>query len=200
MRESANGKNPTVVEVRRGAAVESRHRGSWVPVDGAGAGTTCDLAPGAIDQAIDGCSAPTFRLPLPNLATALARLATPDRLEGERAAHCRRLTRAAGAHPHLVAGNHGRPCTALARATGGRLFPKIGAEGVYVIGVCGADRGLAVKVDDGGKRGLHALVMALVERFGLAGEDELERLRDWRDLKLTNHRGLEIGRLEVRLP
>ncbi len=163
-------------------------------------GAMCDLDPGGLETAIDGCSAPTFRVPLPNLATGLARLATPDRLDAERAACCRRLTEAARAHPHLIAGSHGRLCTALSRATGGRLFPKIGAEGVYVIGACGADRGLAVKMEDGGKRGLHALVMALVERLGWADEDALEQLHEWRDPTLTNHRGLEVGRLEVRLP
>ncbi|MEM7306756.1 MAG: asparaginase [Planctomycetota bacterium] len=153
-----------------------------------------DLVP-----AIDGCSAPTYRLPLRNLATAFARLTAPTGLDTQLAAHCRRLCDAVAQHPELIAGTHKRLCTDLARVTAGRLFPKIGAEAVYVIGVRDADRALAVKVDDGDRRGLHALVLALIERLGLAGADELDALQAWRPGPLKNYAGLDVGRIEVRL-
>jgi len=40
-----------------------------------------------------------------------------------------------------------------------RARPTLGAEGVYAIGAVGADRGLAIKLDDGSRRGLGALVV-----------------------------------------
>jgi len=149
--------------------------------------------------AIDGCSAPTYRLPLGALATAFARVADPDGLESGRAAICRRMRAAVAAHPELVAGSRKRLCTDLVRASGGRLFPKVGAEAVYAIGLGDGDRGLAVKVDDGGWRGLFAAVLALVERLGWLAEDELDRLERWRDPILRNSAGLEVGRIETRL-
>jgi len=162
-------------------------------------GEMAGLDPAALCFGIDGCSAPNWRLPLRRLATAFARLATPDGLAPERAAHCRRLTGAAAKHPVLIAGRHKRICTDIARETGGRLYPKIGAEGVYVIGVRGADRGLALKIDDGGKRGLHAVLLALLKDLGLATPDELARLAAHGEERLVNHAGREVGRVEVRL-
>lgn len=149
--------------------------------------------------AIDGCSAPTYRLPLDGLATAFARLATPDRLPRERAAFCRRLTGAAAAHPVLIAGSQGRICTDLLRESGGRLFPKVGAEAVYAVGLRDGDQGLAVKIDDGAYRGMHAVVLALLERFGWLDARELERLGAWRAGKLTNRAGLTVGHVDTTL-
>ncbi|QDU69244.1 asparaginase [Engelhardtia mirabilis] len=150
-----------------------------------------------LDHATDGCSAPTYHLSLRELATGFARVANPDGLAPERAAACRRMTAAVAAHPELIAGHHKRLCSDLARVTGGRLFPKIGAEGVYCIGEVGADRGLALKLDDGQARGLHALVLGLLERLGWLSTAELEALEAWRPGVLTNWAGLRVGHVEV---
>ena len=153
----------------------------------------------AFDVAIDGCSAPTFRLPLANLATGLARIANPEGLAPARRAACERMLAAVAAHPALIAGQHGRICTALARASAGRIFPKVGSDGVYVLGVRGADRGLAIKVDDGAFRGFYALLIELLRRFGFLGEPELAELASWRDDPLLDWAGQPVGRVEVVL-
>ncbi len=154
-------------------------------------------ADGELSWAVDGCSAPAFRLPLARLATGIARVANPDGLAAPRRAACRRIADAAAAWPELVGGRHQRLCTDLLRVTGGRLFPKIGGEAVYVVGARGGDRGLALKVDDGNLRGLHASVVALLERFGLLSPDEVAALESWRHPVLRNWAGLEVGRIEV---
>jgi len=146
---------------------------------------------------VDGCSAPTFPLPLRGLATALCRVANPEDLQPERRTACRRLQDAVARHPELIAGHHERICTDLARVSGGRLFPKVGAEGIYVIGVRGADRGLAMTIDDGAWRGLHALILHLLERFELASTAELRALEPWAAATLRNCAGREVGRTEV---
>ncbi|MCA8980419.1 MAG: asparaginase [Planctomycetes bacterium] len=147
--------------------------------------------------AIDGCSAPTFRLPLQGLATAFARLSTPDGLAPERRAACERMLGAVKRHPILIAGSTKRICTDISRATSGRLFPKVGAEAVYAVGLAGGDRAIAVKIDDGGLRALHAVVITLLERFGFATEAELFALETWRGTPIRNWAGTEVGRLEV---
>ena len=59
----------------------------------------------------------------------------------------------------------------------------------------------AVKVDDGGLRGLHALVIGLCDRLGLFESDaERDALARWRDPVLRNHAGLEVGRIDAVLP
>lgn len=157
----------------------------------------CDVGDRALEHAIDGCSAPTYHLSLRELATGFARVANPDGLCAEREAACRRMTAAVAAHPELIAGRHKRLCTDLARVTGGRLFPKIGAEGVYCIGHVGDDRGLALKLDDGQARGLHPMVVGLLDRLGWLSPAELEELGAWRPGILRNWAGLDVGRVEV---
>jgi len=157
----------------------------------------CGVEPERVALATDGCSAPTFALPLARLAGAFARLCAPDGLEPRRAACCRRMTDVVARFPELVAGEHKRLCTDLSRATAGRLFPKIGAEAVYVVGDRASGRALALKLDDGLWRGLHPVLLGLLEREGFATAAELEPLAGWRDPVRTNHAGLEVGRFEV---
>jgi L-asparaginase II len=147
--------------------------------------------------AIDGCSAPTFRMPLSALATAFARVANPDGLPPLRKAACERMTASVARFPHLIAGHHQRICTDIARITNGRLFPKIGGEAVYAIGVRGSDRALAIKIDDGGARALNALIVHLLVRFGFATKAECEALSSWEEKRLKNWAGVEIGRTRV---
>jgi len=153
--------------------------------------------PGEVTLAVDGCSAPTFRLPLERLATALARVANPADLPPERREACERMGRAVARHPELIAGSRKRLCTDLARATGGRIFPKVGGEAVYALGVRGASLGLAIKIDDGSARALAPLVVELLARLSLLAPGELEALSAWRSGPLRNWAGLEVGRLEV---
>ena len=155
------------------------------------------LAPEALGLALDGCSAPTFRMPLSALGGAFARFTSPDGMERERVRACERIMGAVKRYPVLLAGRSRRLDTALVEVTGGRLFPKIGAEAVYVVGIRGADRALAVKIDDGGLRGLHAVVVALLRRLGFLHESEARALEGYRQSTLRNWDGLEIGHLEV---
>ncbi len=163
-------------------------------------GEMCGVEPDAIRTALDGCSAPTFRLPLAALAHAFAKLTNPELVQdlgAERIAACRRLTSAAGHHPVLLAGRHQRIDTDILRVAGGRLFPKVGAEAVYLVGEKGGGRALALKMDDGDKRGMHRCLVALLGRFGMASEAELCALGAWNDEVLRNRAGLEVGREEV---
>ncbi len=158
---------------------------------------TCGLDAKDLGVGVDGCSAPTFQLPLSGLATGVARIANPQLLAAERRDAADRFTAAAAAHPELVAGTHNRICTDLIRVTDGRLFAKIGAEAVYVVGVRGADMGLAIKIDDGNQRGLHRLLIEILHQHDLIDDAELAQLEAWADPIRRNWDGLEIGRVEL---
>jgi L-asparaginase II len=158
---------------------------------------TCGCDAARLEHAIDGCSAPTYRLSVKQMARAFARLAAPASLGAERERAARRLLDAAAAHPALVAGEHKRLDTALLRASGGRLFPKIGAEAVYVIAARERGLGLALKVDDGGWRGLFPLVVALCRVHGLLSRDELGTLTEYAPGPYRNWAGREVGCIEV---
>ena len=154
------------------------------------------LTDGQLTSGVDGCSAPTFRMPLVALATAFARVSNPEGLARERRAACERMLAAVAAHPFHIAGRHRRLCSELARLGAG-LFPKVGGEAVYAVGVRGADRALAVKIDDGATRALNAVVVGLLRRFGFLEAAASRELAHWIDAPLRNRAGLDVGRLEV---
>ncbi len=155
------------------------------------------VLPEELGSATDGCSAPTFRMPLMALARAFARVSSPAGLAPERRKACERMLAAVAAHPELIAGNHERICTDIGRVTRGRLFPKIGGEAVYAIGVCGQQRALALKIDDGGARALHAALVGLLRRLRLVTAEELAALEDWEERRLRNWAGLDVGHTET---
>lgn len=156
-----------------------------------------DTAPEDLGMGLDGCSAPTFQLSLAGLALGLARVTNPADLDPIRRDACRRLTEAARHHPDLVAGTHERFCTDIIRATDGRVFAKIGAEGVYAFGVVGERLGFAGKVDDGNARGLYAIMIDRLRRRGLLSDSEVDELGRWGSMTVRNWDGLEVGHLEI---
>jgi len=160
-------------------------------------GEMADVPPEELGSATDGCSAPTFRMPLTALARAFARVASPAGLAPERRRACERMLASVAAHPELIAGNHKRICTDIARVTRGRLFPKLGGEAIYAIGVCGAERALALKIDDGGYRALHAVIVGLLRRLKLVSAEELAALEGWEERTLRNWAGLDVGHTET---
>ncbi len=156
-----------------------------------------------LTTAIDGCSAPTFRMPLSALARSFAVFSSSDRAANSqgatRAQTCRTLMGAALAHPELIAGSEKRLCTALIQASEGRLFPKIGAEGVYAVGRVGHDQALAIKMDDGGLRGVNAACVGLLEHLGWLSSSAAQALEGYRSAVVLNAAKLEVGTLEVHI-
>ena len=153
----------------------------------------------AMGVAVDGCSAPTFHLPLVALARAYAALVAPElspavAARGEAmVSACRRIVEAMTGEPEMVAGP-GRFTTRLMRATGGRLLGKEGAEGVYAIGVRGpVALGVALKIADGGERARDGVVLELLRRLGVMSGEEFAALEDLHRPVLRNHRGLAVG-------
>jgi len=142
-------------------------------------------------RGIDGCSIPTFALPLRALALAFARAGTGHGLVDGHALAARRLREAVAAAPFMVAGTD-RFDTRVMQAFGERLFCKVGAEGVYCAALPEFGMGVALKIDDGAVRAAEA-AMAAVAQALLRTDDEL--LRGYSHLALRNWRGLDVGSL-----
>ena len=142
---------------------------------------------------IDGCSAPNYAVPLARLATAYARLAG-DREDGEFGAAPGILADAMTAHPEMVSGE-GRNDLAYMRAGRGDWVTKVGAEGVQAIGIRSAGIGIAIKVVDGAKRGLHPATVAVLDQLGLLDAGQRALLAPWREPDVRNYRGIVTGRV-----
>ncbi len=150
-----------------------------------------------LSLATDGCSAPTFRMPLARLAQGIARVANPAVLDDDVALACRRMIDAATKHPELIGGSKHRSDTDLMRVTNGRLFAKVGAEAVLVVGDVGGNAAFAMKIDDGGDRGIAPFMLDVLVAAGRLSDEERRSLAEWNDRDVKNHDGLVVGRLDV---
>lgn len=156
-----------------------------------------------VTLAVDGCSAPTIGVPLAALATGIARLtggsigAEAADLDAERAEASRRITAACVRYPRLVGGGRERIDSDLMVAARGRVFAKVGADGVLVVARVDAGEAMAIKVDDGHERGHHLVVLELLARWGWLDDDAWSTLAPWNDPTIRNAAGAAVGRVET---
>ena len=153
------------------------------------------LARDRIHVGIDGCAVPSCAVSLEAMALAMERFASPDDLPDGTAAAARRIADAVWSHPEMVAGGP-RFDTHLLRVGKGRLIPKMGAEGMQIIGVAGERLGIAIKIADGGRRAVEALAAALLLDLGLL---ETSDLLDFYPRLVKTREGTPVGDVKVRL-
>jgi L-asparaginase II len=158
----------------------------------------CGLGPDAARTAVDGCSAPTFAVPLRAAALLYARLVEPDRAPPSLAAAARRAAQAMRLRPDLVAGED-RFCTVLMRLGSAGLIAKIGAEGIFGLAFerDGRGVGIALKIADGdGERARYTAVLEVLRQLEVLDAAAADRLAARFVEPIRSHRGLVVG--EVR--
>jgi L-asparaginase II len=162
---------------------------------------------------IDGCGVPVFGISVRAMALMYARLVSaPQDMRAEIRETCRRIVRAMINFPEMIGGTKDRLDTELIRAGAGKLISKIGAEGVYTVGVLPSAEwpngvGFALKVEDGDdKRARPPAVIDALRQLGALSADELETLSSYSPTVITNRRGDRTGEaraaftLEIKRP
>ena len=172
------------------------------PVQRAARAAIADVTGAALGEdvrATDGCSIPTYAVPLRALALGFARLATGVGLASSRAAAAKRIFAAVAANPAMVAGE-GRFDTEVMRLFGPRVFVKTGAEGVYCAALPELGLGFALKADDGATRAAQAMIATLIRRFLPRDSEDRARLGPFAAPILRNWNGTAVGRLRPAGP
>lgn len=149
----------------------------------------------AIALGTDGCGAVCFGLTLQQMAHAYARLASEAR-RGERDAAY--IVGAMTNYPEMV-GGEGRLCTILMEHTAGRLLAKSGAEGIFCVGVPGAELGVVLKVEDGSSRAVAPAILAVLRQLDLISEDDLGALGTHAYPDLVNSCGDIVGQIRPEI-
>ncbi len=159
------------------------------------AATGHDLA--QAPRGIDGCSIPTYAIPLHRLALAFARIGTGTGLRPGHARAAARLRQAVARHPFMVAGSD-RFDTQVMAAFGERVFCKVGAEGVFCASFPERGFGVAIKIDDGNTaRAAEVAMAATIEAFVDLDDEEADLLAGLSDVALRNWNGIEVGALRA---
>ena len=148
----------------------------------------CEVDLSKAPVGVDGCSVPTWAMPLHNMALGFAKLCD------ETYAPYERIIRAARNHPLMIAGTD-RFDTKVMEALP-RLFVKYGAEGVYCGCIPHAGFGFAVKCDDGAQRGVEVAMISAALKLDVWTSEEREKLVGFHHDTLKNWRKIEVG--EVR--
>ncbi|TKB17515.1 MAG: asparaginase [Mesorhizobium sp.] len=145
-------------------------------------------------SATDGCSIPTYAVPLKSFALGFARMATGRVFAPERAKAAKRLLSACMAEPFLVAGT-GKADLALMRAAPGRIFVKTGAEGVYCAALPEFGLGIALKCDDGASRGAEVMIASVLAKLLRDDEALVAKLTELAHPAIESRVGAKVGSL-----
>ena len=150
----------------------------------------------------DGCSIPTFAVPLMVLAKGMARFAEPSSLMRaknsqaleKRSAAARRLFQAVVAQPFFIAGSK-QADTIIVEQGRGEFAVKSGAEGVYTAVIPKLKLGVALKCIDGTNRAARAAIALLLEKLDLLVASEAD---NFANKSLVNFRGFRVGAVRAR--
>lgn len=147
----------------------------------------CDTKLEGMPVAPDGCSAPTWAMPLKSLALGFARFADPDQLPAMYQQAAIQLYDAVVSEPMMVAGT-GRYCSEVMAELKDRAFLKVGAEGVYIAAIPELNAGIALKMDTGSAPAAETALSAILGRLGLpVGDTRMApEIRNWNQ-RLTGY-------------
>jgi len=147
----------------------------------------------------DGCSIPTYAIPLSAMARGFARMGAGSGLGAERAKAAKRLLTACMSEPFYMAGT-GRFCTMLMELGNMRLFAKTGAEGVFCGAIPQFGLGIALKCDDGAMRASEAIMAAVFGHLMPKDDPLQEGLATLANPSVMNWNGWAVGEVRAQLP
>ena len=149
----------------------------------------CDVEVSKAPYGIDGCSLPSWALPMDKVALAFARLGA-DQTDAPRW-----IIKAAREHPFMISGT-GQFDTKIMQAVP-RLFIKFGAEGVYCGSIPHAGLGFSLKCDDGAKRGAEIAAAHMLASLNVWTSDEQATISAMSRGILRNARKFEVGEIRA---
>ncbi|MGO4704569.1 asparaginase [Microvirga sp. 2MCAF38] len=174
--------------VKAGHRVQQTVRGTLEEMTGAS--HTSDV------MGIDGCSIPTYAMPLSALAFAFAKFGSGHGISGSAKAAAERIRRAVAANPFMIAGT-GRFDTKATEVLRERAFVKVGAEGVYCAALPELGYGIALKIDDGAGRAAEVAMANVLLHFLDMGDTEKAGIEALARPVLKNWNGIEVGSIRA---
>lgn len=149
---------------------------------------------------VDGCGVPVFGITVKAMALMYARLVAPPADFDEATNNaCSRIVAAMMAYPELIGGTKDRLDTEMMQAAKGHLVSKVGAEGVYTVGVLPSrdwpkGLGLALKIEDGDdKRARPVVVIESLRQLGVLKDESLEAVARYAFFPVLNRAGDVVG-------
>jgi L-asparaginase II len=105
---------------------------------------------------------------------------------------CTRVLRAVSAHSDMVGGQD-RYCTDMMQAVQGRAIGKLGADGIYCMGIPERGWGVAIKIDDGATGPQYNVAQGILNALGICSASNQDLLADYLDTPIRNCKGVCTG-------
>ena len=144
---------------------------------------------------IDGCSAPNPAIPLYSLAKVMSWFATAHKRDDQLSKAALKLRNAMVNYPELVAGEL-RACTNLMKACERKAILKTGAEGVFVAILPELEKGIALKIFDGGTRASECAIASLLIQLGVLNPNHPTALA-YTHAPILNWRKIQTGMMKA---
>ncbi len=141
----------------------------------------------------DGCSIPTYAVPLKNLSHASAKFAGASSMGAARDRAAKRIHKACTQYPLLVAGSK-RFDTLVMESFNGEVLVKTGAEGVYCGMIPKLGLGIALKCEDGATRAAETMMAACLAALM---EEAPEIIQHYIEQPIKNCNDFEVGRVRI---
>lgn len=125
---------------------------------------------------IDGCGIPTYSTELRELALGMLKLAVPEMSDSKK--EIETIQSAIQDHPLYIGGTLDFSSRIVAE-TQGRVFAKVGAEGVYGLWVPSHHLGIALKCEDGNPRACEAAIVRILSELGFSIQFHSSLIRRW---------------------
>jgi L-asparaginase II len=77
-----------------------------------------------------------------------------------------------------------------------KLTGKMGAEGVFCLGLYNNGPGICVKVEDGNSRAIPPAIMEVLNKLGYLSEDDAKNLKKYIKPEVKNHHKHKVGYIE----
>jgi len=155
----------------------------------------CEMDRDDIGVGIDGCGVPVVEMPLYNMALSYAKMVHSSVFDEKRKAAADLVVESMMEYPEMVAGTGGF-CTELMKNTNGKLMGKLGADGVYCIGMIEQGVGIAVKIENGNYSVISSAVMEILKQMDYLDHDELNSLKSFHIIDNINTLKEKVGEIK----
>ncbi|MGB8658447.1 MAG: asparaginase [Candidatus Zixiibacteriota bacterium] len=156
----------------------------------------CEYPQTKIGIGIENCGAPTFALPLRNMAIGFAKLKNFRSKDPVTSQSLQVVADSMWKYPDMVSGR-GRLDYVLAVASKGNILSKGGAEALHCAVILDKGWAVAVKIMDGSARAIAPAAIEIYRQLGFLSQAQLKTINDFVSPPIHNHKGKKVGFLKA---
>lgn len=156
----------------------------------------CEYPEKRVKIGIENCGAPTFAVPIKNMAIGFSKLVNFRSKDEITSQALQVVADSMWKYPEMVSGK-GRLDYVLVTASKGKIISKGGAEALHCGAILDKGWGVAVKIMDGSQRAIAPVSIEVYRRLGVLNQRQLRNWGDFVSPPIYNHQRKKVGFLKA---